>query len=299
MRALVRLAALLLVCAGAWSQETVARPRITGIAHVAYFVSDLPGAVAFWHGFLGFAEAGSPPKPDGISFIRINDRQHVELIGHAPTKPNYRMSELCFAVDNLAKMQAYLRAQGFDGMPTRTRGGESAIEIMDPNGAAIEFVESRPGSGEAKPAGIAARIYHVGYMVGDSRKTLAFYAKLGFVETWRGGGDPKQLSWINLKVPDGDDYVELMLYGALPDTSRWGSMNHTSLVVPDVERAVVLLKSRPYFQSYGKELTVKTGVNGKRQLNLFDPDGTRVELMEPNTASGKPVPSSTAPPPQR
>ncbi len=296
MRALVRLAALLAVCAGAWSQETVARPRITGISHVAYFVSDLPGAVAFWHGFLGFEEARSP-KPDGISFIRINDRQHVELIQHEPARPDYRMSELCFAVDDIAKMQAYLRAQGFDVRPTRTRNSESAIEISDPDGAAIEFVEFRPGNRESKSAGIAPRIYHVGYMVSDSRRTLAFYAKLGFMETWRGSADPKQLSWINLKVPDGDDYVELMLYGAKPEPSRWGSMNHTSLVVPDVEKAVALLRSRAYFQSYGKDLAVKTGVNGKRQLNLFDPDGTRVELMEPNTASGKPVPSSTAPPP--
>jgi hypothetical protein len=39
------------------------------------------------------------------------------------------------------------------------------------------------------------------------------------------------------------------------------------------------------------------GVNGKRQANLFDPDGTRVELMEPVTEDGKPVPSSAAPPP--
>jgi lactoylglutathione lyase len=33
------------------------------------------------------------------------------------------------------------------------------------------------------------------------------------------------------------------------------------------------------------------------EVNLFDPDGTRVELMEPNTIDGKPAPSSTAPPP--
>jgi len=42
---------------------------------------------------------------------------------------------------------------------------------------------------------------------------------------------------------------------------------------------------------------VHVGKNGKRQVNLYDPDGTRVELMEPNTVDGKAVASSTAPPP--
>jgi hypothetical protein len=32
-------------------------------------------------------------------------------------------------------------------------------------------------------------------------------------------------------------------------------------------------------------------------VNLFDPDGTRVEIMEGHTVDGKPVPPSTAPAP--
>jgi lactoylglutathione lyase len=44
-------------------------------------------------------------------------------------------------------------------------------------------------------------------------------------------------------------------------------------------------------------LEVQTGVNRKRQLNVYDPDGTRVELMEPKTIDGQPAPASTAPPP--
>jgi len=42
---------------------------------------------------------------------------------------------------------------------------------------------------------------------------------------------------------------------------------------------------------------IQTGVNQKRQINLYDPDGTRIELMEPNTVDGKPAPNSAAPVP--
>ncbi len=45
-------------------------------------------------------------------------------------------------------------------------------------------------------------------------------------------------------------------------------------------------------------MEIATGVNRKRQLNLWDPDGTRVEIMEPRTVDGVPAPSSTAPPPK-
>jgi catechol-2,3-dioxygenase len=44
------------------AQETVQRPRITGISHVGYFVSDLPRAIAFWHDFLGYDESYSLTK---------------------------------------------------------------------------------------------------------------------------------------------------------------------------------------------------------------------------------------------
>ena len=45
------------------------------------------------------------------------------------------------------------------------------------------------------------------------------------------------------------------------------------------------------------ELEMRVGKNGKRQVKLYDPDRTRVELMEAHSAEGKPVPGSTAPPP--
>ena len=63
-------------------------------------------------------------------------------------------------------------------------------------------------------------------------------------------------------------------------------------------KAVAHLDERPSRKSYTRPIEPRTGTNRKRQLNLFDPDGTRIELMEPKTVDGVPVPSSTAPPPK-
>jgi catechol 2,3-dioxygenase-like lactoylglutathione lyase family enzyme len=287
-----------------------ARPRITGISHVGYFVSDLSKAIEFWHDFLGFDEAYTLTKKDSsdirIAFIKINDHQHIELFNEPSTHPPNMMSHLCFTVDDIEAMRTYLRSKGFDVKPGnggKTRTGDYAFEIKDPDGMLVEFVQSLPDGMEAKAAGkfepatrISTQIYHLGFLVGNSEKSMDFYGKiLGFQETWRGGANPKELSWINMRVPDGTDYVEFMLYNKMPD--KFGTKNHISLLVPDVAKSVATLEARPAFKTYGKELKVATGVNQKRQVNIYDPDGTRVELMEANTVTGKPTPSSTAPPP--
>lgn len=292
------------------SKPQFERPKITGISHVGYFVSDLPEALKFWHDFLGYDEYFELKRPGTedvrIAFLRINDRQHVELFTDRPPSPSNYMSHLCFTVDNIEQMKAYLRSRGVsvpDGKTGKTKAGDLAFEIRDPDGTLIEFVESLPTGIEAQTAGkfepgtrISSQIYHVGFLVGNTQKSLDFYeGVLGFRETWRGASDPKVLSWINLQVPEGKDYIELMLYSQLPAT--FGTQNHISLAVPDMAKAVESLKARAAAAGYAKPLDVRVGRNGKRQVNMYDADGTRVEMMEPFTADGKPVAPSQAPPP--
>jgi catechol 2,3-dioxygenase-like lactoylglutathione lyase family enzyme len=289
------------------------RPQITGISHVGYFVSDLPKAIFFWHDLLGFDEYTTLDRPGTdqirIAFIKINDHQHIELFTDKPPAPPSMMSHLCFSVSSVDQMRAYLRARGFDvktGNGGKTRTGDYAFEIRDPDGTLIEFVQSLPTGIEMQDAGkfmpptrISDAIYHVGFLVGNLDKSLAFYeGVLGFHETWRGSSNGKELSWVNLQAPNGKDYIELMLYDKTP--SDFGTKNHVSLLVPDMQKAIAELESRPAYKSYltyGKPLEMHVGKNGKRQVNLYDPDGTRVELMEAQTADGKPVASATAPPP--
>lgn len=84
------------------------------------------------------------------------------------------------------------------------------------------------------------------------------------------------------------------------DASRsrrtYGTKNHLALEGPDCARAVAILKARPAAKEFRME-DMKVGVNRKRQVNVYDPDGSRVELLEPTTIDGKPTPPSVARPP--
>jgi lactoylglutathione lyase len=271
----------------------------------------MPKALVFWHDLLGFDLSYDRKAPNStdttVAFLKVNDHQYVELLSDRPATadPKNFLSHVCFLTDSLEQMRLYLASKGIEvpAHTSRTKTGDLVFSINDPDGTQIEFSQPQPASVEAQGTGkflspdrISQHIYHVGFLVGNTQRALDFYEQiLGFQETWRGASNPAQLSWINLRVPDGTDYVELMLYRTLPAT--YGSSNHVALEVPDLAAALIALQSRPAFKTYARPLTPHTGVNGKRQLNLYDRDGTRVELMEPFTADGKPVPSSTAPPP--
>lgn len=141
---------------------------------------------------------------------------------------------------------------------------------------------------------------HLGILVGALDQAMSFYGDvLGFKETWRGSRDGKELSWVNLQVPDGDDYLKFMLYRDLPEPAKRGSQHHIALFVTDIAKAEATLRARAGNAGYTQTMEVRTGINRKRQLNLYDPDGTRCELMEPDPVDGKPGPSSTAPPPKK
>ncbi len=156
-------------------------------------------------------------------------------------------------------MRAYLASRGIPvgAKVGKGRTGDLNFEIKDPDGHLVEFVEPQPDGMEAKNAGkflpatrISDSIYHLGFLVGNSQKSIAFYGDLlGFSEFWRGSSNGKELSWIDMRVPDGQDYVEFMLYSDLPAPNQRGGQDHTSLSVPDLAKAITTLESRPAYKN--------------------------------------------------
>jgi lactoylglutathione lyase len=287
LAAVAALAALL-------SSGTPLRPRILGISHVGVRVSSTAASRAFYEDFLG------------LRGMAVNPSQYVELIAGLAADED-RLDHIALETDDAEGLRRYLASRGVD-VPDRVTRNEAGrrFTVHDPDGHAVEFVQPSPTgrrglerTEQASGARVSDHILHLGIIVGDVPASMKFYGDvLGFSETWRGSRSGTELSWINMKVPDGGDYVEFMLYGERPAPDARGTQHHICLEVPDLAKAQALLEARPYRASYLRPLEARVGTNRKRQLNLYDPDGTRVELMEPRTVDGQPTPSSTAPPPR-
>jgi catechol 2,3-dioxygenase-like lactoylglutathione lyase family enzyme len=291
------------------TNSTPTRPRILGISHAAFYVSDMARARAFYEGFLGFASPYSRPREKGeVVWIKINDRQTVELFRDPAVSAEVdRLYHIAIEVDDAEQMRVYLRSRGVEVPPVTAIGriGNKNYFIRDPNGNTVEIVEYLPDSWGSRARGkfmpdtrVSQRMSHVGVMVGQFDASMKFYGDvLGFREIWRGSAGGKKLSWVNMRVPDGEDYVEFMLYDQYPSLDRLHSMHHVCLEVPDVPKAGAMLEARHLPDGCRPPTPMKAGINGKRQINYFDPDGTRIEIMEPGTFDGKPRPPSTAPVP--
>jgi catechol 2,3-dioxygenase-like lactoylglutathione lyase family enzyme len=242
-------------------------PRVTGVSHITLYAHDMETSRAFYKDFLGLSE----PSPH---IFRVNDHQYIEL---APEKePN---------TDRLVNI----------GLETT---GVKSFTFKDPDGHTVEMTPYKPGGFTPNSTQISQRMAHVGIIIGTLAPAMKFYGeKLGFQEIWRGSKDGKTLSWVNMKVDGGRDYLEFMLYDQFP-AARLGTLHHICLEVPDIDKAKAELEKRPAVKNYTRPLAITTGINRKRQMNLYDPDGTRTEVMEPNTVDEKPTPPSSAPPPR-
>jgi lactoylglutathione lyase len=266
-----------------------ARPTIAGVAHATIQVTDLAKARTFYGELLGYTELASADRAH-VAIFSVNDRQRLIVRDGLPADRDDRFINLAFEVTDAAAMRTWLAARGMQ--PSRpapdANAGGRGVAVSDPDGHAVQFVEldrSQPARPAAVDARLSTRILHAGLTVKDAAAADRFYQDaLGFSETWRGGRPEGVINWINMRVPDGTDYLEYMLYPTIPPTRRQlGSAHHVALLVSDIQQALEAVRSRTAADDPNHRANPNIGTNNRWQLNLFDPDGTRVELMEPWT----------------
>jgi catechol 2,3-dioxygenase-like lactoylglutathione lyase family enzyme len=275
------------------ASQPITRPKIVGVAHIGLKTDDMAAARKFYTGVLGLQEPFSLDKPPAegtgllLTYFKVNDHQYIEVFPELKDPKEDRLSHISFETSDAEQMRAYLASKGVK-VPKKLEpmlDGNQGFDVDDPDGHDVEFVQLMPGSIHSRNFGkylpdsrISQRIIHVGVVVKDRAAADHFYKDiLGFKEIWHGGMKDNETDWVDMRVPDGTDWLEYMLNVHNPDPHELGVMHHFALGVPSVKAGYETAVERGYKAKEKPQI----GRDGKWQFNMYDPNFTRVELMEP------------------
>lgn len=279
MRKILHIGSLLLPLTLALPAQQAMRPAITGIAFARFYSTDAGGAHKFYGSTLGFERI----QAGDTSLYPVNHAQWIEVLNVTPPQADVRMAAIGFTTRNVGQLERYLEAHNIKP-EVQLAHGEFAVR--DPEGNLIYFVQAASQRAVAAaapaPAATSTRIIHVGFIVHAAATENAFWQEiLGFRPYWHGGHADGVTDWVSLQVPDGTDWLEYMLNsGDNPGLRQTGVMDHFSLGTAHMPDVVAAL-ARNHCEGANCSKT-QMGMDGKVQLNLFDPDQTRVEYMEFN-----------------
>ena len=276
------LAATIFLTAIAVAQSPPKRPKITGIDHVDFYTTDAQANERFYNTVLGIPLAKPVESGQTERFI-----VGAQWVGYSPAphpQSTDRMDHVAFRTDDCLALRSYLAANGVKVSQScaTSNDGNRSFAVNDPDGHKIEFGQDakfqrlQSASGDS----VSRRLIHAGFIVHDRAAEDHFYKDiLGFRPYWHGGMQNDRDDWVAMQVPDGTDWVEYML-NIKPDADQrtTGVMNHVSLSVKDIKAAQAKLEARGWKANDREH--AQMGRDGKWQLNMYDPDQTRIELME-------------------
>jgi len=280
---------VLVTLSAAAGAQSPARPKITGISHLAVYTSDAAATDHFYREIVGAAKAPDPQNPKGVRYM-INATQFVEVLPLPEGAGINRLDHVGFNTSDAEAMRRYLSAKTWKTPLSVTKGtdGSRWFTVTDPEGNKVEFVEppSHPKT-PSEPSVIGHHIIHVGFLVHNRAVEDTFYRDLlGFRPYWFGGMKDDKVDWVSQQTPDSHDWVEYMLTSGpsgtgIPATMTQhtlGVLDHVSIGEDSVLEAYKVLEAGNRLGGT-HDAAPKIGKDGKYQFNMYDPDGIRLELM--------------------
>jgi catechol 2,3-dioxygenase-like lactoylglutathione lyase family enzyme len=280
---------ILFGAAGINAQSAPARPRITGVSHLAVYTSNPSATDHYYTVTIGAVKQADPENPKGVRYA-LSSTQFVEVLPLPAGAGVNRMDHAAFNTVDAEGLRKYLAAKDWrvPASVDKQSDGGKMFEVKDPEGNRIQFVQPPANARVEAPKAIGHHIIHVGFLVRDREKEDSFYkGLLGFRPYWWGGMKDDKVDWVSQQVPDGHDWLEYMLTSGpsgsgIPATMsqhQLGVLDHVAIGEKSVDEAYNTLKSQGRLEGVQCDKGTKIGKDGKGQFNLYDPDEIRSELM--------------------
>jgi catechol 2,3-dioxygenase-like lactoylglutathione lyase family enzyme len=268
---------------------------LVGIASITFRVSDLDKARRYYQGVLGLPEAFTTSDSAGRAasvFFKVNDDQYIEVVpGLAPGALN-REARITFQSTDLNRLHDVYAARDLNPSSiSRGLDGNPVFRVIGPDDATVDFVQYAPGSKQTlargkllDPRRVSTHLQHVGIYTKNRESVVPFYQdKLGFAR----GRDVPGTRGDYIETPSTDRNLETKFPPLDPNNAAtraqyerevMGAVQHVGLEVADMRAARDLVQERGGLT----DLQVRAHIGNNRHwlMHLFDPDGSRAEVVE-------------------
>jgi len=292
------MALLMVLGRGLLAQDVAAPPSdvpIIGLAGITFRVSDVNTARRYYEDVLGFPEAFTLKDKGGrltSVFFKINDDQYVEVVPGLVPGSITRQVRVLFQSSDVARLHTIYASRGLNPTPiSKGADGNPFFRVIGPDDATLDFIEYAPGSQQSTARGkfldprrLSTHLQHVGIYTRDRSSVTSFYQdKLGFAR----GRDLPGRRGDYIETPNSDRNLETKFPPLDPDNPAtraqyerevMGAVQHMGIEVPDMRKARDVAQERGRFS----DLQVRAHVGNNRHwlMHLFDPDGSRTEVVE-------------------
>jgi catechol 2,3-dioxygenase-like lactoylglutathione lyase family enzyme len=258
-------------------------PPLKGIAHIAIRVKDLPASVNFYQK-LGFEQPFAMNRGEVItqSFIKVNDRQYIEIYPVTERDTQIGFLHLCFEGGDLNPIHDYYVSEGLTPIAVRKAGaGNMLFTLKGPQQYSepqnIEYTEYMPGSRHSNDFGqhlgpdrVGDKMTVVALAMQDPVAARSFYvSKLGFT--------PSNANPDRLDLPGGESGEQVQIV----PVSELGPRSSIVLTTPDLNKAEAQLKRQqvPY-----QRASASASAQGKTRtvdmISVTDPDGNIIRIQQ-------------------
>jgi catechol 2,3-dioxygenase-like lactoylglutathione lyase family enzyme len=271
------------------ADKPILKPKITGISHLAIYTSNAAATEHYYKDVVGAVKMPDPEDPKGVRYA-LSSTQFIEVLPLPEGAGVSRLDHAAFNTTDAEGLRRWLAHKSYKVPGRVEKGADGSVwfTVKDPEGNKIQFVQPpNPVKPLAAPDAIGHHIIHVGFLVHSRATEDLFYRDLlGFKPYWYGGMADDKVDWVSQQVPDGHDWLEYMLTsgpsgsGIPVDITQQhlGVLNHVSIGEDSVPDTFRMLEAAHRLGEH-HDAQPKIGKDGKYQLNLYDPDGTRVEVM--------------------
>ena len=271
------------------SIQAVNPAGIVQLNHVAVLSANMDSSLLFYRDFLGFKEMNrlywlsdvNPmnAKKGALELVnlKISDKQTLEVFsGYKPgDEPIF---QLAYQVKDIYNFREILVKNNIDV----EKIGHGQMKNLgacykEPNGYTIELSQFTPEGITMRNAGkfipenpVSRELYQVGIVVKD-KKASDFYYKdlLGFRERQTKSGT-------QMWFPESEHYIQ---YQTNPKAK-----SYVCFEVKDIKVAKAYLENKKQQANYKKPIEIKKDLIGNQYIDLIDPIGLCVKIMQPKAS---------------